>query len=212
MKQKFSAIFWDNDGVLVDTEHLFFESCRHILAEHGITLDLPTFIDLSLGEGRSCFELMADNGASHEAIEAARQARDDQYSERLSAGIPLIPGVADTLKTLQGTRPMAIVTSCQRQHFERMHRCSPIMDCFEFVLAHGDYTHHKPHPEPYLTAARRLGVDPKRCLVIEDSERGVRAATQAGMCCAVVPTRLTHHIETKAHVRLRTVSDVLSFL
>ena len=191
MKERIEAVLWDNDGVLVDTEHLFFEACRDVLHEHDIELGLDDFIDISLTQGRSCFDLLADRGASAEQLRAAKRRRDAVYSETLAAGVPLIAGVRDTLRLLHGRVPMAIVTSCQPEHFALIHARTEIVGYFEFVLASGDYRRHKPHPEPYLTAAERLGVAPERCLVVEDSERGVRAAVAAGMQCVALPSALT---------------------
>lgn len=193
MRERIEAVFWDNDGVLVDTERLFFEACRDVLLDHGVELSLDDFIDISLTQGRSCFELLAERGASSDQIQAAKHQRDAVYSDTLAVGVPLIAGVRDTLRRLHGRLPMAIVTSCQPEHFVLIHAQTEVLPYFEFVLAGTDYRRHKPHPEPYLTAAERLGVAPERCLVVEDSQRGVRAAVAAGMQCVAVPSALTRH-------------------
>jgi beta-phosphoglucomutase-like phosphatase (HAD superfamily) len=75
--------------------------------------------------------------------------------------------------------------------FARAHARSGLLSYFELVLTREAYGQSKPHPEPYLTAVARLGVDPAACLVIEDSERGLIAAKAAGLACWVVPSPLT---------------------
>lgn len=185
------AIFWDNDGVLVDTEPLYFRATRELLAEAGVELTHEHFADLSLRQGRSCFDLAAERGLAADELDALRQRRNARYTELLRAGVAPIPGVVETLRALHGSRPMAIVTSSNPDHFEAAHASTGLREFFEFVLTNADYERHKPHPEPYLRAAARLGIEPSRCLVVEDTERGLRSARAAGMRCVVVPGELS---------------------
>jgi beta-phosphoglucomutase-like phosphatase (HAD superfamily) len=83
---------------------------------------------------------------------------------------------------------MGIVTSSQRDHFECMHQTTGLLPYFDFVLTREDFRNTKPDPEPFLTAARRFDLDPARCLVIEDTRRGVIAAKRAGMECWAIPS------------------------
>jgi HAD superfamily hydrolase (TIGR01509 family) len=186
------AILWDNDGVLVDTEHLFFEATRETLEGFGVSLAMEQYKSLTLDSGRSCFDLAADRGASREEILRARAARDVVYQARLEEGVELIDGVEETLAQLHGVLPMAIVTSCDPQHFDTIHAGLPIRDYFEFAITPAHYERYKPHPEPYLTAANRLGLAPECCLVVEDTARGLAAACAAGMRCVIIPNALTH--------------------
>ena len=105
------------------------------------------------------------------------------------------------------------MTSSTRDHFDEIHVQTGLVPYFEFVLADGDYARHKPHPDPYLTAAERLGVDPARCLVIEDTERGLVAATDAGMECVVIPNALTAHADfSRATARLDSMAELPGWL
>src|ERR1700730_191433 len=115
------AILWDNDGVLVDTESLFFESTRRTLARIGIEFSLEQFLDLSMRQGRSAFELVAERGWEEQQIVDLKNERDLLYSEMLRKQTRVLPGVLETLKVLQGRMRMAVVTSSQRQHFEAIH-------------------------------------------------------------------------------------------
>jgi HAD superfamily hydrolase (TIGR01509 family) len=184
------ALLWDNDGVLVDTEPLYFQATRELLGELGIELTRERFADLSLRQGRSCLDLAAGLGLAKDELEAIRQRRNARYAALLGAGVEPMPGVVDCLRRLHGSRPMAIVTSSNPDHFALAHARTGLAPFFEFVLTNADYARTKPHPEPYLTAAERLGVDPASCLVVEDTERGLQAARAAGMRCVVVPGEL----------------------
>ena len=185
------AILWDNDGVLVDTERLFFESTRQTLARVGIALSLEQFLELSMRQGRSAFTLAAERGWGKQEIAGLKKERDRLYSEMIRKQARLLPGVRETLRALHGHMRMAIVTSSQRQHFEALHADIGLTGYFEFALAREDYSKTKPNPEPYLLALERLGMRAAMCVAVEDSERGLAAALAAGIRCLVIPNEMT---------------------
>jgi HAD superfamily hydrolase (TIGR01509 family) len=187
----FDAILFDNDGVLVDTEHLYFRANQEILAGLGIELDAATYVELFLREGRGAWHLARERGVAPADIDALRAARDRRYVELVDDADILIPGVADIVPALARRYRLAIVTSSEPTPFARTHARTGLLDHFEVVLKQGDYARSKPEPDPYLRAVERLGVPGERCLVIEDSERGLRAAKAAGLRCWVIPSALT---------------------
>lgn len=210
------AILWDNDGVLVDTECLFFESTRRTLARIGIHLSLEQFLDLSMRQGRSAFEIAIENGWQKQQLAHLKRERDVLYSELLRKHTRVLPGVPETLKALHGRKRMAVVTSSQRQHFDVMHGPIALTNYFEFVLAREDYKETKPNPEPYLLALKRLGMKADNCVAVEDSERGLAAARAAGIRCLVIPNDITRSCSfqgaTAILPRAPAVVDMLSLL
>jgi len=182
-KNMFDGIFWDNDGVLMETEHLYYQANAEALAQAGVELSLEEFCLISLRQGESVLGLAEGMGDGQEL----RRVRDELYFRLLGEGARVYPGVLDTLERLHGRLPMAIVTSCRRENFLQMHRESGLLGFFDFVLTREDYRASKPDPEPYLTACARAGLDPGRCLAIEDSERGVISASRAGLVVAAIP-------------------------
>jgi HAD superfamily hydrolase (TIGR01509 family) len=185
------AILWDNDGVLVDTECLFFESTRRTLATIGIQLTREQFLDLSMRQGRSALDLALERGWSKEQVADLKRRRDLLYSEMLRNQTRVLPGVTETLQALHGRMRMAVVTSSQRHHFNTMHADIGLTRYFEFVLAREDCGRTKPNPEPYLLALERLGIGIENCVAVEDSERGLAAARAAGLRCLVIPNEIT---------------------
>jgi len=186
-----AALLWDHDGVLVDTEELYFEATRELMASVGVALTSDQYRQHLLVQGRGTWHLAAERGVSEADIQALRQQRDRRYGQLLASGDLLMPGVTGIVRTLAQRHRMAIVTSSQRVHFDTIHRASGLRPHFELIVTREDYVHSKPSPEPYLTAMERMGLSPEQCLVIEDSERGLRAATAAGIRCWVVPSSLT---------------------
>jgi len=189
------TLLWDNDGVLVDTEGLYFQACREMLGSVGVELTLEQFQEISLRKGQSTLELAAGKGLDAEQLDQLRLARDKFYTELLIANSPVIEGVEDVLAELHGRVRMGIVTSARRVHFDAAHASTSIIRYMDFVLSREDYKLSKPHPEPYLTAVQRYGLDPKQCIVIEDSERGLAAAIAAELKCIVVRSHWTRDCE-----------------
>ena len=207
------AILWDNDGVLVDTEGLFFQSTRETLAKAGIELTFEQFLDISMRQGRSAFQLAAGCGWTAEQIAGLKLERDRLYTEMLQQQTRVLLGVFETLRALHGRVRMVVVTSSQREHFEVMHAGTQLTDFFEFVLAREDFKETKPNPEPYLLALERLGLEAERCIAIEDSERGLTAARAAGLRCLVIPNDVTRNCNFQgATAVLPSAAEVLAAL
>lgn len=185
-----TAILWDNDGVLVDTEIVYFDVTRRVLAEIEFELRQDVFVDLALRRGRSAFELIADRFSADE-VEELRQRRNRIYTETIARGVRINTGVRECLDRLQPRMRMGVVTGSSRLHFETMHRTTDLLRYFEFCLTHDEYSRSKPHPEPYLTALERYDLDADECVVVEDSERGLQAAVAAGLRCIAIPNELT---------------------
>ena len=183
------AIFWDNDGVLVDTEEIFFRANQEILAGLGITLRWEQFEEISLIRGESVMRLAANPGT--DLFIKLRRERDALYADLLTREPLVMDGVLDVLDALKGKYVMGIVTSSGHEHFEIIHRQSGLLPYFQFVLTLKDFEQTKPHPEPYLKAIALSGCLPDECLVIEDSPRGLAAAVSAGIRCIVIPSKFT---------------------
>jgi len=179
----FDGIFWDNDGVLMETEQLYYRANAEALAQAGVELSLEDFCRISLRQGESVLDLAAHISDTEEV----RRVRDEIYYRLLGEESRVYPDVLDTLERLHGRLPMAIVTGCRRENFLQMHRESGLLGYFDFILTREDYVASKPDPEPYRTACARAGLQPDRCLAIEDSERGVISAARAGLVVAAIP-------------------------
>ena len=183
-------LLFDNDGVLVDTEEIFFEATRDVLRDEGGELTRETFVESSLVQGRN---LIAATLPDRDEAEVARlvEARNVLYAERLQEGVRPRAGVPEMLERLHGKRRMGIVTSARREHFEQIHRDTNLLRFFDFVLTREDYGQAKPHPEPYRAGLSRLGSPPERCVAIEDSVRGVASAHAAGLRVIALESELT---------------------
>lgn len=208
-----TTIFWDNDGVLVDTEHLYFRATQEVLQSAGIGLSEEEYIELFLVQGRGAWHLAAERGMPADEIERLRAARNALYGRWLAEGPRVMDDVERVLQALHGRYTMGVVTSSRRDHFDVIHAESGLLKYFDFVLTAEDFRRVKPDPEPYIKAVEASGADREACVAIEDSARGLRAATAAGVRCFVVPTRLTRGCEFPGADRVvPALGDVLTVL
>ena len=191
MPSTLKAILFDNDGVLVDTERMFFESTQQAFAAAGTVLTSLQWAQWYLAEGKPSKEIALLLGMTSAHIDAIIRQRNADFLSQISRGVPLMPGVQDLLAQLAKKFRLAVVTGASRQHFDRVHTSSGLSHHFEQVITSDEYESVKPSPDAYLKALERLGLAPGECLAVEDSPRGASSARAAGISCVLIPTGLT---------------------
>lgn len=178
--QNHDALLFDCDGTLADTMPAHYRAWLAVTTSHGIAFDEDRFYSLG---GRPTRDILADLAAEAgvaldlEAGVAAKEAAFLAQLDRVAAIDPVI----DVVLRSRGRVPMAVVTGGHRAVCGRILTHLGIAEAFTAVVASEDTSRHKPEPEPFLEAARRLAVRPERCVVWEDSDLGIEAARRAGM-------------------------------
>jgi HAD superfamily hydrolase (TIGR01509 family) len=198
----YRTILWDNDGILVKSEDLYYEATREIMRDVDIELSLETYRKYFLKENGGAWHLVRARGYDQTFVEKLRTARNELYAKFLEVRDLTVDGAEAVLNELAGRFKMGIVTSSKRDHFEIIHRRTGFLRYFDFVVGEGDFRSSKPDPEPYRVALERCATPPWECLAIEDSERGLRAAKGAGLACWVIPTDLTAESDFSAADRV----------
>ncbi len=209
----YTAVFWDNDGVLVDSERLYFQATRQVLQSVGVELSLERYRGLYLRESRGAWHLAVEKGIPAEDVEGLREERNRIYAQLLRTEDLAIDGAAKTLEALAGRLLIGVVTSSKREHFEIIHARTGFCRFFDFVITGDDVKETKPSPEPYLRALEKSGREPGVCVVIEDSARGLLAAKEAGLACWIIPSELTRDSDFRQADRvLSSLADALPLL
>lgn len=185
--QKPEAIFFDHDGTLVDTEPLWAIAKETVSQAHGKVWSEQDTLDALGRPMQVTYDIMRANGVplSDQQIYEGLVASILQQLE--DADFDFLPGIEGLLREISAAGiPCAIVTNATRHIAERTAGMAP-EGLFRTIVTNDDVSHPKPDPEPYLLAAERLGVNPARCVVLEDSPSGVASAKAAGMRVLVLP-------------------------
>jgi HAD superfamily hydrolase (TIGR01509 family) len=185
------AVVFDMDGLLLDTEILYREVMTEACSElgHEMAVEFHSRL-IGVPKDRGAQILLGHFGPDfplavfHERTAAA-------FAARCEYTIPVKKGAHELLREL-GRRniPAAVATSTHRKAALDHLKKAGLLDLLETVVTRDDVEHGKPHPESFLTAARRLEVDPRTCWALEDSHNGVRAAHTAGMATIMIPDLL----------------------
>ncbi|GAB3265842.1 HAD family hydrolase [Chitinimonas naiadis] len=182
-----AAVLFDMDGLMIDSESAVMACWQEATRQHGAELEEELLHAMVGLHEKLCFELLRTRRPDLDAMSIAL-ATDKLYHLKVEQGLPLKPGIVPLLEWLTALGiPKAVATSTRRERADQKLSHSGLIKYFPVVVTGSDIEHPKPAPDIYLKAAGLLGVDPRHCLVLEDSEPGVRAALAAGMTPIQVP-------------------------
>lgn len=198
LPRKPAAVVFDMDGLLFDTESLYQEAVVLAAAEggHAMVPDLfHRMVGLPVVQSRA---LLLSHFGEDFPVDAFEAAWVRHFWVIAETRLTLKPGVLELLGTLDKLAlPRAIATSSSHRTVERHLSAHNLRGRFDTVVGNGDYAAGKPAPDPFLTAARRLAVEPQLCLALEDSPNGVRSAAAAGMMTIMVPDLVEPSVDVK---------------
>lgn len=208
------AVVFDMDGLMLDSERAIVACLAQAAREAGHDLPHALWLRMVGNSEAVCRALLDERigAARREALLARSQAL---YDEVVDAGMPHRPGIVELLDFLAEKRvPRAVATSTRRPLAVRKLWAAGLLPRFDAVCTSSDVEHPKPAPDVYLLAASKLGVAPARCLVLEDSPTGVRAALAAGMHAVQVPDLVAPDDEVRAlgHTIIASLHDVRGML
>lgn len=181
----FQAYLFDCDGTIADSMPLHYVAWKRALGEWGCEFPEETFYAWG---GRLVTDIIGslneEQGLQMPVEQVA--ARKEEYYYELLPQLQPVPEVVEHIEAQHGRIPFAVVSGSSRESVTESLRTLRLLDHFRTLVCAGDYRNGKPHPEAFLMAADRLGVAPEACLVFEDTEMGIKAATAAGMASVKV--------------------------
>jgi HAD superfamily hydrolase (TIGR01509 family) len=182
----FAAYLFDCDGTIVDSMPLHYIAWKQALGEWGCTLDEDLFYSWG---GKPPVEIIAALNQMRDLImpvEAVAERKENLYYSLLPELKP-VPEVLEHIDAEHGRIPFAVVSGSSRQSIIKSLTTVGLLDRFSILVGSDDYARSKPAPDAFLTAAERLSIAPKDCLVFEDTDMGIQSATAAGMASVRVP-------------------------
>jgi len=179
-----SAVIFDMDGVLVDTEPIYTDINRRLLKSLGVRLSLERLLSyVGLSAMHIWSEIRRDFGL-RQSVEELIQLEMYELDRELGtlAEIPVMPGVLTLIETLQDVNLiLGVGSSSPRRLIDMILAKTKLRPCFNAVVSAEEVAHGKPAPDIFIAVAERLGCVPASCVVVEDSPHGIRAARSAGM-------------------------------
>ncbi len=182
----FAAYLFDCDGTVADSMPLHYIAWKRALAPWNC--EFPEAIFYSWG-GMPIFEIIdrlnREQGLKIPAPEVAKQKEEFYYE--LLPHLKAVPEVLEHVERAHGRIPLAVVSGSTRDSVTASLSIQKLLDRFDALVCAGEYRKSKPDPDAFLMAANRLSVRPESCLVFEDTDMGIQAATAAGMSSVKVP-------------------------
>lgn len=191
LPRKPHAVVFDMDGLIFNTESLYRDAIIAAAAVGGHDIPLPFYLSTIGLSGEATRLAFSERCGKNFDFDAFWATASKGFRELTKSQLLVKAGVVELLDFLDDTRlPRAIATSSRHEDVRHNLTTRGLLHRFQTVIAHGDYARGKPHPEPFLKAAERLGIEPELCVALEDSYNGVRAASGAGMMTIMVPDLL----------------------
>ena len=185
-----AAVLWDMDGLLVDTEPVWTVAEQELAVRLGGTWTdalKARIVGTRLEAAVPTILRWYDVDPTPDVIAGTSGWLLDRMVELFAADLPVLPGVVELIAALDADGvPQALVSSSYRVLVDAV--LATGIGPFDVTVAGDEVVHGKPAPEPYLTACSRLGVDPRRCVVLEDSRAGVASGEAAGCAVVAVPS------------------------
>ena len=194
-----SAVIFDMDGVLLDSEPLHYEAVRQILAEQGVEFPLEDYFRYLGTTLTSTWDDLCERYPIAMPFEAFETRYNADVLIQYQAGAPLIRGARELAQQLtQAGVPIAVASSSHREWVEAALTGAGLREFFAQTTAGDEVSQGKPSPEIYLKAAEKLGFDPAECIAVEDAPAGVESAAAAGMRVVLVRSELTNDLNLTA--------------
>ena len=187
-----SAVVFDLDGLVIDSEPIAQWAWGEVLASHGHELDDRTYTEVLGTRVVDCAALLVRRFDLPVSPEEALAEREKLFLDAIPRQVQVLPGLHTLLDELE-TRglPLGIATSGHRRYVDLALETVGLKGRFRAIAAGDDVERGKPAPDLYLLAAHRLGEAPPECLALEDTPIGAASASSAGMICVAVPNQWT---------------------
>lgn len=212
MKSANSAVIFDMDGVILDTEPLYTKAEIRLFGEYGVTIPEEDwslfrgcaeqdFFDLSMKR----YKITEDKNVF---MEKGRAYVRDEFKKSLA----FMPGFHRLHKMVRQHYHIGLVTASPRHNLDWMRTLIELDDLFEHIISGDDTDKNKPHPEPYLAMMGRLGVDPENTVIIEDSLYGVQSGLTSGAFVIAKTGSVPDSQLTIAHRIISHLNEITHFM
>ncbi len=177
---EFDAYIFDCDGTLADTMPLHYQAWRTALKDHACDFPEALFYELGGVPTEKIVEILNERHGCSMPVQETATHKDDLFIQMIPQTLPIEP-VVELVRQFHGVKPLAVASGGTREIVNKTLDALGLLEKFQAIVTVEDYHRGKPAPDPFLEAARQLGVAPEKCLVFEDTTAGVAAARAANM-------------------------------
>lgn len=209
------GILLDFDGLLADSEPYHFQAYYEVFKKYGHLIDQDEYwVEFTSKGGGIAGEIERYNLKLDASPEQMRQEKFEIYSRFCNSGeIKLFPEAVKLMELLKSLKPVAIASNSWTHDIRAILKNAGADHLISVIVGKGSAMREKPHPDIFLKTAQKLSVPPQSCLVLEDAEKGLRAAKEGGMRCIIVRNRLNQNIDfSEADLVMPGLGDLVSLL
>jgi beta-phosphoglucomutase family hydrolase len=188
------GLIFDCDGTIADTMPLHYRAWVSALGEHGVEFPEALFYQLAGVPTDKIVQTLNERHGHNMPVKQTAEYKDSLFEQLIPQAIPIEP-VVRLVRQYHGKLPMAVASGGTLQLVSKTLTALSLLDCFQAIVTADDVKHGKPAPDIFLEAARRIGIEPWLCCVLEDGEPGLQAARAAGMMEIDIRPMYRHMLE-----------------
>ena len=203
------AILFDMDGVVIDSEKLYSQSEKGLLSQYGVSFDDSDWLKIKGCTEKQFYDLVYSKFnidiPRNDLIKQGREFLKNIFTNNLK----YMDGFNDVFSIIRKKYKLGLVTSTGIELVKHINGILSIYEKFDIVITSADTNLHKPNPDPYLTAMKHLNVEPKQCIIIEDSIQGIKAGKAAGSSVIALEGSLEKEFLVEADCIISSFYDLI---
>ncbi len=203
------AVIWDMDGVIIDSAPYHFKAWQEVFQKRGVTFTEEDFKRNFGQRNDTIISNVLGQGLSTSQIDTIADEKERDFRQKVRQHVKPLPGAIELIKSLKehGFK-LALASSAPTKNIRLVTQGLGIKNCFHAIVSGREVTEGKPSPQGFLLAAKKLGVAPENCIVVEDAVAGVTAAKRAGMYCLAITNTHPRVSLNEADIIIDTLESV----
>jgi HAD superfamily hydrolase (TIGR01509 family) len=204
------CILFDSDGVIAETDRIYFEINSQLILRHGIKHTREDYIQYSFLSDLGSAGFLKENNI--ENINDFKFERNQMFIRKISTIKPIASSTVDAISELSKKYKIGIVTNASSEVLTAVYKSSVLLDYIDLVVSREKYTNPKPAPDCYLKAIQELDIPPDQTIVVEDSPRGIAAAKSAGLKTVHFQNKYFPEVTADADFKISEISELIMIL
>lgn len=204
------CILFDSDGVVADTDNIYFEINSELIQNYGIKHTREDYIKYSFFSDIGSAGFLKQNHV--EDIVGFKKQRNQRFIQRVKTGQPVADRTVSEIAVLSKKFKVGIVTNASSEVFTAVYEKSDLLEWIDLIITREKYTNPKPAPDCYLKAISESNIPVDQIIVVEDSPRGIAAAKSAGLKTVHIQNKYFPEVTADADFKISDISELITLL